>query len=251
MSISKEQTTHFGYQQVPLGEKENKVKEVFQSVASKYDLMNDIMSMGAHRLWKKFTIELSGVRQGQRVLDLAGGTGDLAEKFAPIVGDSGNVVLADINDAMLRVGRKRLIDNGIVGNIDYAQVNAECLPFDNNSFDCVTIAFGLRNVSDKDVALRSIFRVLKPGGKLLVLEFSKMAIPLLVPLYEAYSFKLIPAIGKWITNDADSYQYLVESIRMHPDQETLLAMMSDADFEKSEYYNLSGGAVALHKGYKY
>ncbi len=234
-----------------MGEKANKVKEVFQSVASKYDLMNDLMSLGAHRLWKKFTIELSAVKRGQHVLDLAGGTGDLAEKFAGRVGETGQVVLADINDAMLRLGRRRLIDKGFVGNVDYAQVNAERLPFDNNSFDCVTIAFGLRNVSDKDRALRSIYRVLKPGGKLLVLEFSKMAIPMLSSFYETYSFKVIPMIGKWITGDAQSYQYLVESIRMHPDQDTLLAMMKDAGFEGCEYYNMSGGAVALHKGYKY
>jgi len=251
MQQEKDNTTHFGYQQVELGDKVNKVKDVFQSVASDYDLMNDVMSMGAHRLWKKFTVNLCAIKQGQRVLDLAGGPGDLAEKFAPMVGDTGTVVLADINDAMLQVGRSRLIDKGFVGNIEYAQVNAECLPFEDNSFDCVTIAFGLRNVTDKDVALRSIFRVLKPGGKFLILEFSKMAIAALSPLYEAYSFKVIPKIGKWITGDEKSYQYLIESIRMHPDQKKLLAMMGEAGFEGSEYFNMSGGAVALHKGYKY
>ncbi|NOX43928.1 MAG: bifunctional demethylmenaquinone methyltransferase/2-methoxy-6-polyprenyl-1,4-benzoquinol methylase UbiE [Gammaproteobacteria bacterium] len=251
MSKTKGQSTHFGYQQVPLGEKIHKVKEVFQSVAGKYDLMNDLMSLGAHRLWKKFTIDLSSVKSGQHVLDLAGGTGDLAEKFASLVGDTGKVVLADINDAMLQVGRRRLIDKGFVGNVEYAQVNAECLPFENNTFDCVTIAFGLRNVTDKDKALRSIYRVLKPGGKLLVLEFSKVTIPVLATVYEAYSFNVIPKIGKLITGDEQSYQYLVESIKRHPDQGTLLAMMKEACFESCEYFNMSGGVVALHKGYKY
>ncbi len=245
------QTTHFGYQEVPVDEKVKKVRTVFRSVAGKYDLMNDLMSFGAHRLWKKFTIEMCGIRRGQCVLDLAGGTGDLAAKLAGLTGDEGTVVLADINDAMLQAGRARLIDKGIVGNVEYAQVNAECLPFDDNTFDCVTIAFGLRNVTDKAKALESIKRVLKPGGKLLVLEFSKVVLPVLSTLYEKYSFKLIPKIGKWVTGDEASYQYLVESIRMHPDQDTLLAMMEDAGFESCEYFNMSGGAVALHKGYKF
>lgn len=244
-------STHFGYQQVPIDEKVKKVRGVFHSVASNYDLMNDLMSLGSHRLWKKFTIEVCGVRPGQRVLDLAGGTGDLAAKFSRIVGATGNVVLADINDAMLQVGRERMIDKGLVGNIQYAQVNAECLPFEDNSFDCVTMAFGLRNVTDKDKALRSIYRVIKPGGKLVVLEFSKMPDPVMASIYETYSFKCIPKIGKFVAGDEESYQYLVESIRMHPDQETLKTMMQTAGFESCDYHNLSGGVVALHKGYKF
>lgn len=245
-----EKTTHFGYQQVPEGEKAGKVAEVFHSVANKYDLMNDLMSMGLHRLWKRYTIETSGARSGHQVLDLAGGTGDLAAKFARIVGPSGHVTVADINNSMLNVGRERLTNMGIVGNIDYIQANAECLPFADNRFDLITIAFGLRNVTDKDKALRSMYRVLKPGGKLLILEFSKPTVKVLNPVYDAYSFKLLPFIGKLVTHDADSYRYLAESIRMHPDQDTLKNMMIEAGFENTEYFNLSAGIVALHRGYK-
>lgn len=241
--------THFGYQQVPLEEKARKVADVFHSVAGKYDLMNDLMSFGIHRLWKRYTIELSGVKKGQRVLDIAGGTGDLASRFARMVGKDGEVVLSDINNSMLEQGRARLIDQGIIGNIRCVQANAECLPFPDNYFDCITIAFGLRNVTDKDAALRSMFRVLKPGGRALILEFSKPAAPI-KPLYDLYSFKLLPMMGKLVANDEDSYRYLAESIRMHPDQETLRQMMSDAGFERCDFYNLSAGIVALHRGYK-
>jgi demethylmenaquinone methyltransferase/2-methoxy-6-polyprenyl-1,4-benzoquinol methylase len=244
-------TTHFGYQQVPSGEKAAKVAEVFHSVAAKYDLMNDLMSLGIHRLWKRYTIEMSGVRRGQRILDIAGGTGDLTAKFSKLVGAEGEVVLADINDSMLKVGRSRLADRGIIGNITYAQANAECLPFPDNHFDIITIAFGLRNVTDKDRALASIFRVLKPGGRLLVLEFSKPVAPGLGPIYDQYSFKLLPLMGKLITNDSDSYQYLAESIRMHPDQDTLKNMLENVGFEQVDYHNLTGGIVALHRGFKF
>ncbi len=244
-----DKTTHFGYQQVPVEEKAKKVADVFHSVANKYDVMNDLMSMGVHRLWKMFTLNQAGVRPGMRVLDLAGGTGDLAMKFAGQVGSSGEVVLADINSSMLEEGRRRLIDKGIVGNVRYAQVNAECLPFEDDSFDIITIAFGLRNVTDKDAALRSMRRVLKPGGKLLVLEFSRPISSTFNKIYDLYSFTALPLMGKLITGDADSYRYLAESIRMHPDQETLKKMMEDAGFERCDYHNLSGGVVALHSGY--
>ncbi len=243
-------TTHFGYQQVPVEEKVERVAGVFHSVAAKYDLMNDLMSFGVHRIWKHFTIQLAGVRRGQRVLDLAGGTGDLAARFASIVGPQGEVVLADINDSMLKVGRENLTNRGVVGNVEYVQANAECLPFPDNHFDCITIAFGLRNVTDKEAALRSMYRVLKPGGRLLVLEFSKPVVPGLNKLYDAYSFTLLPLMGKLVTNDADSYRYLAESIRMHPDQETLRAMMEQAGFERCDYHNLTGGIVAVHRGFK-
>ncbi len=242
--------THFGYETVETSAKQGKVAEVFHSVANKYDVMNDLMSMGVHRLWKRYTIEISGVRPGQKVLDLAGGTGDLAAKFARIVGQTGHVTLSDINNSMLTVGRERLTDKGILGNVDYVQANAECLPFPDNHFDLITIAFGLRNVTDKDAALRSMNRVLKPGGKLLVLEFSKPTIKALNPIYDTYSFKVLPFIGKLITNDADSYRYLAESIRMHPDQDTLKEMMVNAGFAQCDYFNLSAGIVALHRGYK-
>lgn len=242
--------THFGYETVDATAKQGKVAEVFHSVANKYDVMNDLMSMGIHRLWKRYTIEISGVRPGQKVLDLAGGTGDLAAKFARIVGQTGHVTLSDINNSMLNVGRDRLTDKGILGNVDFVQANAECLPFPDNHFDLITIAFGLRNVTDKDKALRSMNRVLKPGGKLLVLEFSKPTVKALNPLYDAYSFKILPFIGKLITNDADSYRYLAESIRMHPDQDTLKGMMANAGFTNCDYFNLSAGIVALHRGYK-
>jgi len=244
-----DKTTHFGYQQVPVEEKAKKVADVFHSVANKYDVMNDLMSMGVHRLWKMFTLNQAGARPGMRVLDLAGGTGDLAMKFAGQVGSTGEVVLADINSSMLEEGRRRLIDKGIVGNVRYAQVNAECLPFEDDSFDIITIAFGLRNVTDKDAALRSMRRVLKPGGKLLVLEFSRPISSTFNKIYDLYSFTALPLMGKLITGDADSYRYLAESIRMHPDQETLKKMMEDAGFERCDYHNLSGGVVALHSGY--
>ena len=243
-------TTHFGYRDVPRQEKENLVAGVFHSVASRYDMMNDLMSMGVHRLWKRFTIELSAVRPGHKVLDIAGGTGDLALQFSRLVGVEGRVVLADINDSMLRVGRDKLLDAGAVGNIEFVQANAECLPFPDNTFDCISIAFGLRNVTDKEAALHSMLRVLKPGGRLLVLEFSKPLHPLLGKIYDTYSFKLLPAIGKWVAKDADSYQYLAESIRMHPDQETLESMMMETGFVNTAFHNMTGGIVALHKGVK-
>lgn len=246
-----DETTHFGYQTVAREQKASLVAGVFDSVAEKYDLMNDVMSMGIHRLWKRFTIDCSGVRRGQRVLDLAGGTGDLAGKFSRLVGPDGEVVLADINAAMLEVGREKLQNQGLVGNLSYVQADAEDLPFPDDHFDLITIAFGLRNVTDKDKALRSMLRVLKPGGRLLVLEFSKPALEPLSKAYDLYSFHVIPQLGQWLANDRDSYQYLAESIRMHPDQETLQGMMLEAGFEQVEYFNLTGGIVALHRGFKF
>lgn len=244
-----DKTTHFGFKDVPWEEKQGKVAEVFHSVAGKYDLMNDLMSMGIHRIWKRYTIELAAVKPGMRILDLAGGTGDLAAKFSRLVGKDGQVVLADINGSMLNAGRARMADKGLTGNLDYAQVNAECLPFPDNYFDRITIAFGLRNVTDKDAALRSMLRVLKPGGQVMVLEFSKPA-KALSPLYDTYSFKLLPLLGKLFANDSASYQYLAESIRMHPDQQTLQHMMDEAGFVNTDFINLSAGIVALHRGYK-
>ncbi|OMQ20652.1 bifunctional demethylmenaquinone methyltransferase/2-methoxy-6-polyprenyl-1,4-benzoquinol methylase UbiE [Serratia oryzae] len=251
MADQAQETTDFGFRTVAREEKQAMVANVFHSVAAKYDVMNDLMSFGIHRIWKRFTIDCSGVRRGQRVLDLAGGTGDLAAKFSRMVGDQGQVILADINDSMLKMGREKLRDLGIVGNINYVQANAEALPFPDNYFDCITISFGLRNVTDKDKALRSMFRVLKPGGRLLVLEFSK---PLLEPLskaYDAYSFHVLPKIGELVVKDPDSYRYLAESIRMHPDQDTLKGMMDAAGFENVSYFNLTGGIVALHRGFKF
>ena len=245
-----DRTTHFGYQTVAESEKAQKVAEVFHSVAAKYDLMNDLMSAGVHRLWKRFTIELSGVRHGNRVLDIAGGTGDLTRKFSRLVGPDGEVVLADINASMLSVGRDRLLDQGIAGNVRFVQADAEALPFPDNHFDCITIAFGLRNVTHKDKALESMLRVLKPGGRLLVLEFSKPGNKLLSKAYDQYSFTLLPFMGKLVTNDSDSYRYLAESIRMHPDQDTLKAMMEQAGFARVTYHNMTGGIVALHRGIK-
>ena len=243
------ESTHFGFKTVPVDDKAELVKGVFDSVASRYDIMNDLMSGGMHRLWKRRTIEQAGVRKGHVVLDLAGGTGDLAQAFAKQVGPEGHVVLADINAAMLRHGRSRLIDAGVAGNLSIAQVDAQNLPFADNTFDRITIAFGLRNVTHKDAAIRSMFRVLKPGGKLLILEFSKPGAAL-KPAYDLYSFKVLPLLGKFVANDADSYQYLAESIRMHPDQETLLGMLQDAGLERCRYQNLAGGIVALHSGYR-
>ncbi len=246
-----DKTTHFGFQQVPLADKARKVAEVFHSVANKYDLMNDLMSLGLHRIWKRIAVEMTGLRTGQRVLDLAGGTGDLAALMAPLVGEQGEVVLSDINASMLDVGRARLVDRGIVGNVTFVQADAESLPFPDSHFDCITIAFGLRNVTNKDRALASMFRVLKPGGRLLVLEFSKPTLAALRPIYDAYSFKVLPVLGKAITGDASSYQYLAESIRMHPDQETLKQMLQTAGFERVEYFNMTAGVVAVHRGYKF
>ncbi|MDM8562803.1 bifunctional demethylmenaquinone methyltransferase/2-methoxy-6-polyprenyl-1,4-benzoquinol methylase UbiE [Candidatus Marithioploca araucensis] len=243
-----ENTTHFGFTKIPYEEKVHRVTQVFDSVATRYDLMNDLMSCGIHRLWKRFTIQLSGVRRGQKVLDLAGGTGDLAAKFARLVGKEGQVVLADINAAMLQVGRDRLLNQGIL--VNYAQVDAESLPFADNSFDIITMAFGLRNVSDKEAAIRSIRRVLKPGGRALILEFSELKIRPLKPLYDLYSFKVLPLLGQLMLKDAESYRYLAESIRMHPNQDTFLEMMQNAGFERCDYHNLSGGIVAVHRGYK-
>jgi demethylmenaquinone methyltransferase/2-methoxy-6-polyprenyl-1,4-benzoquinol methylase len=250
MTNNTENTTHFGYKDVPTEEKQAMVADVFHSVAAKYDVMNDLMSFGVHRLWKRFTIDMSGVRPGNKVLDLAGGTGDLTKKFSKIVGPSGKVVLADINSSMLEVGRERLTNQGYVGNIEYVQANAQYLPFADNTFDAITIAFGLRNVTDKDEALRSMFRVLKPGGRLLVLEFSQTNNPLLKKAYDLYSFTALPLMGKLVTNDSESYKYLAESIRMHPDQETLKGMMEDAGFNRVSYHNMTGGMVALHRGIK-
>ena len=244
-------TTHFGYQQVNVEEKAGKVADVFHSVANNYDVMNDVMSFGIHRLWKRYTVEMSGVRAGQRVLDIAGGTGDLATKFASLVGNTGQVILSDINGSMLECGRERMIDDSHIANVDYVQANAECLPFPDNYFDCISIAFGLRNVTRMDDALRSMFRILKPGGRLLVLEFSKPTTKGLASIYDTYSFKVLPLMGKLIAKDEDSYRYLAESIRMHPDQETLKQKMQDAGYERCEYFNLSGGIVALHRGFKF
>nr|WP_136252734.1 bifunctional demethylmenaquinone methyltransferase/2-methoxy-6-polyprenyl-1,4-benzoquinol methylase UbiE [Ningiella ruwaisensis] len=243
--------TDFGFKKVNKSEKANMVADVFHSVAAKYDVMNDVMSIGIHRMWKRYTIDCSGVKAGQRVLDLAGGTGDLAAKFSRIVSKTGQVILADINHSMLMVGKEKLTNMGIVGNIDYVQANAEALPFPDNHFDLITIAFGLRNVTDKSAALASMFRVLKPGGRLLVLEFSKPTSEVLSKVYDAYSFHVLPRMGKLIANDEESYRYLAESIRMHPDQATLEQMMQDVGFEQTSYHNLSGGIVALHRGFKF
>ena len=248
--MSDKDRTHFGYKEVDTDAKAGMAADVFHSVASRYDLMNDLMSGGIHRVWKRFTIELSGVRTGNAVLDIAGGTGDLAARFSDIVGAKGRVVLADINDSMLKVGRDKLLDNGRMGNLEFVQADAQYLPFPDDTFDCITIAFGLRNVTDKDRALRSMLRVLKPGGRLLVLEFSKPDNPLLSKAYDTYSFKVLPMMGRLVANDADSYQYLAESIRMHPDQETLKDMMEEAGFSRCEFHNMTGGVVALHKGVK-
>ena len=246
-----QKTTHFGYKTVREEDKVKKVGEVFHSVASSYDIMNDLMSMGIHRLWKRYTIELSAARPGQTILDIAGGTGDLTMKFSRLVGKTGKVFLADINDSMLHVGRDKLLDKGYANNIEYIQANAEDLPFADNTFDCITISFGLRNVTDKQKALDSMTRVLKPGGRLLVLEFSKPTNKLVEKIYDRYSFSVLPLIGKFVAKDADSYQYLAESIRMHPDQKTLKHMMRKAGLEQVEYHNLTNGVVALHRGFKY
>jgi demethylmenaquinone methyltransferase/2-methoxy-6-polyprenyl-1,4-benzoquinol methylase len=244
------ETANFGFEEIPTGEKQARVREVFDSVADRYDVMNDLMSAGLHRTWKRFTLARTGLRPGQRALDVACGSGDLGQGMAHQVGPGGLVVLSDINAAMLAHGRDKLINGGVVSNVAYAQANAERLPFTDNSFHCVTIGFGLRNVTDKDAALAAMYQVLKPGGRLLVLEFSQLQVKALQPLYDLYSFKLLPRMGKAVANDADSYQYLAESIRMHPDQETLKEMMQQAGFERCRYFNLAGGIVALHQGFK-
>jgi demethylmenaquinone methyltransferase/2-methoxy-6-polyprenyl-1,4-benzoquinol methylase len=244
------ETADFGFEQVPLKDKARRVRGVFDSVADRYDLMNDLMSGGAHRLWKQFALSLTGLKSGGRALDIAGGTGDLAAGLARQAGRSGLVVLADINARMLEHGRDRLIDRALISTLAYVQANAECLPFADASFDCVTIGFGLRNVTDKPAALASMRRVLKPGGQLLVLEFSTPVIPVLSRLYDAYSFNVLPWLGRVVAGDADSYRYLAESIRRHPDQETLLEMMRGAGLEACRYHNLMGGVVAVHRGYR-
>jgi demethylmenaquinone methyltransferase/2-methoxy-6-polyprenyl-1,4-benzoquinol methylase len=248
--MTDDKTTHFGYETVREEEKAGRVRAVFDSVANRYDLMNDLMSFGVHRLWKRHTVEVSGVRRGQRVLDLAAGTGDLSARFSGLVGPEGLVVFSDINASMLEQGRERMLDEGRVGNVRYVQADAQYLPFPENHFDCVTIGFGLRNVTDKQLALNAIFRVIKPGGRLLVLEFSKPTSKPLEKVYDLYSFSLLPKIGKLVTDDEASYRYLAESIRMHPDQETLKGMMEQAGFERCDYHNLTGGVVAIHRGYK-
>ncbi|MGB5474875.1 MAG: bifunctional demethylmenaquinone methyltransferase/2-methoxy-6-polyprenyl-1,4-benzoquinol methylase UbiE [Gammaproteobacteria bacterium] len=245
-----DKTTHFGFRDVPVEEKAGHVRAVFDSVADNYDLMNDLMSFGIHRLWKRYAINMAGIRPGQHILDLAGGTGDLTRLMAPLTGPAGHVVLSDINAAMLNKGRSALLDHGISGNVSFTLANAEQLPFPDNSFDLVTIAFGLRNVTDKQQALHAMQRVLRPGGRLLVLEFSRPA-PVLKPAYDFYSFSILPRLGRLVARDANSYRYLAESIRMHPDQQTLQGMLEQAGFEQCDYHNLSGGIVAIHRGYKF
>ena len=249
--MSEESATDFGYERVPWARKARLVRGVFDSVAGRYDLMNDLMSGGAHRLWKRFTLSLTGLRPGHSALDVAGGTGDLAAGLARQVGERGRVILSDINAAMLERGRDRLTDRGVLGNVEYVQADAERLPFRDDSFECITIGFGLRNVTDKAAALASMRRVLRPGGQLLALEFSRPVAQGLAPLYDAYSFRILPLLGKWVAQDEASYRYLAESIRMHPPQEKLLEMMRAAGLEGCRYHNLSGGIVAVHRGYKY
>jgi demethylmenaquinone methyltransferase/2-methoxy-6-polyprenyl-1,4-benzoquinol methylase len=248
--MSEQDTTHFGFRQVPRQEKARLVRGVFDSVAEKYDIMNDLMSFGVHRLWKRFAIELAGVRPGQTVLDLASGTGDLADRFAGLVGPQGLVVMSDINANMLSVGRDRMLDRGHAGNMAFALINAEQLPIADASVDLVTIAFGLRNVTDKESALAEMYRVLRPGGRALVLEFSHPTSRPLEKLYDIYSFGVLPRMGQLVANDAESYRYLAESIRMHPDQETLKGMMEAAGFERCDVHNLTGGIVAIHRGFR-
>ncbi|MCB1867562.1 MAG: bifunctional demethylmenaquinone methyltransferase/2-methoxy-6-polyprenyl-1,4-benzoquinol methylase UbiE [Gammaproteobacteria bacterium] len=248
--MNKENTTHFGYEQVKVSEKAKRVRAVFDSVATRYDLMNDLMSLGIHRLWKRFAVELAGVRPGQRILDLASGTGDLAARFAGLTGPEGMVVMSDINAAMLTQGRLRMADQGLVGNLTYAQINAEQIPFADNSFDCITIGFGLRNVTDKQKALTAMYNALKPGGRVLILEFSEPLSKPLKAVYDLYSFKLLPLLGRMVVNDEQSYRYLAESIRMHPNQERLKEMMEEAGLEQCDFHNMTGGVVAIHRGFK-
>jgi len=248
--MSSEQTADFGYEKVPYGEKKSRVRGVFDSVAPRYDLMNDVMSFGLHRLWKKFTVAKTGLKPGQQALDVAAGSGDLSIPMARQVGRDGRVFVTDINAEMLSVGRDRLLDAGVAGNVEFMLADAEALPFADRSFHCITIGFGLRNVTDKDKALRSMYRVLKPGGRLLVLEFSKPALGPLNTVYDTYSFEVLPRLGKWLAGDDASYRYLAESIRKHPDQQTLKQMLENAGFERCEVFNLSGGIVALHSGYR-
>jgi demethylmenaquinone methyltransferase/2-methoxy-6-polyprenyl-1,4-benzoquinol methylase len=249
MKIS-DRTVDFGFEKVAVPEKAERVRAVFESVAGKYDVMNDLMSFGVHRLWKHFTLSLTALRPGQHALDVAGGTGDLAAGMLRQVGKSGRVVLSDVNPAMLEIGRDRLLDQGFSGNVECIVADAERLPFEDCSFDCLTIGFGLRNVTDKAAALKSMHRVLKPGGQLLILEFSTPVAPGLKPIYDAYSFKVLPLLGRVVAQDAASYRYLAESIRMHPNQETLLGMLNAAGFGQTRYHNLTGGIVAVHRGYK-
>ena len=249
MKSEKEKTTHFGYQVVNEAKKDGMVRDVFDSVATKYDVMNDLMSVGLHRLWKKFTINLAAVKPGQVILDLAGGTGDLTEQLIKKVGKNGHVILSDINAAMLKEGRSRLINSGASNKINIIQLDAQKLPFNDSIFDSVMIAFGLRNVTDKEAALSSMYRVLKPGGKVMILEFSKPN-ELIKPAYDFYSFNVLPTLGKLVANDSKSYQYLAESIRMHPDQETLRSMMEKSGFKHNRFHNMAAGIVALHIGYK-
>ncbi len=243
-------STDFGFKTVSKNEKADLVADIFNSVADRYDLMNDLMSAGIHRIWKRFTIELSGVREGDSVLDIAGGTGDLAIRFADIVGLEGKVLLADINEPMLRVGRDKLVNKGWRKNISFVQADAQKLPFPDSSFECITIAFGLRNVTDKLDALKSMYRALKPGGRLLILEFSKPKNQLLGKAYDSYSFHILPLMGKIVVNSSDSYKYLAESIRMHPDQDALQRLVEEAGFSSCDYYNMTGGIVAVHRGVK-
>jgi demethylmenaquinone methyltransferase/2-methoxy-6-polyprenyl-1,4-benzoquinol methylase len=246
----KPEATDFGFEKVDPQEKTRRVGEVFSSVASRYDLMNDLMSFGIHRLWKRYAVHVAQIKAGAKILDVAGGTGDMSVLFQRACGDQGTVIVSDINNAMLNEGRDRLLDRGLDSGFQFVQANAEALPFQRNSFDCVCISFGLRNVTDKDAAIRSMYEKLKYGGNVVILEFSKVVLPVLKQLYETYSFQFIPQLGQLITQDKDSYRYLVESISMHPDQETLKGMMETAGFSRVEYYNLTGGIVAIHKGYK-
>ena len=248
--MSQDKTTHFGYETVAEAEKAERVRGVFDSVATRYDLMNDLMSLGIHRLWKRFAVQLTGVRAGQRVLDLASGTGDLASRLAGLVGPAGLVVMSDVNAAMLAQGRDRMLDEGRVGNVRYAQLDAEALPFPDGTFDCVTIGFGLRNVTHKERALAEMHRVLRPGGRALVLEFSHPTTAPLRAAYDLYSFQVLPRLGRLVASDEASYRYLAESIRMHPDQQTLKAMMEAAGFERCDVHNLTGGVVAVHRGFR-